>query len=100
MDAGFGRRAAGHPVGMTNEEHTTDTATTGPVVAPPREVVVERTIEREPVKSGWVRPFLAGFLTAVVAGAVAIAVFLVVSDADDDGTLDVEVPAVDVDVDE
>ncbi len=85
---------------MTNEEHTTETSATGPAVAPPREVVVERTVEREPGRSGWFRPFLAGFLTAVVAGAVAIGVFLVVSDSDDDGTIDVEVPAVDVDVDE
>ena len=41
--------------------------------------------------------FLAGFVTAVVLAAVAFAVFLVVSDSDNDGTINVDVPAVQVD---
>ena len=81
----------------TEENRSAETDTTERVVTPPREVVVERTVEREPVKSGWIRPFVAGFVTAVVAGAIALGVFLVVSDADDDGTIEVEVPEVDVD---
>jgi hypothetical protein len=81
----------------TEENPRSEADTTERVVSPPREVVVERTVEREPVKSGWFRPFLAGFVTAVVAAAIALGVFLVVSDSDDDGTIDVEVPEVDVD---
>jgi hypothetical protein len=34
---------------------------------------------------------------AVVLAAIALGAFLVVSDSDDDGNLDVNVPAVDVD---
>lgn len=43
--------------------------------------------------------FLIGVVTTLVAGAVAAVVFLAVSDDDDDGTVDLEVPTVDVDVD-
>jgi hypothetical protein len=45
------------------------------------------------------RSFLAGFLTALVAAAIALVIFLAVSDADDDGEIQVDVPAVDVEVD-
>lgn len=41
--------------------------------------------------------FLAGFVAAVILAAVAFATFLVVSDSDDDGNVDVDVPAVQVD---
>lgn len=38
------------------------------------------------------------FVMAVVLAAVAFGAFLVVSDSDDDGNLDVDVPAIDVDI--
>lgn len=43
--------------------------------------------------------FLLGFVAALVALVVAAAVFLVVSDDDNDGQLNLDVPTVDVDVD-
>ncbi len=42
--------------------------------------------------------FVAGFLAAVVVAALALAVFLVVSDSDDDGNLQIDVPSVNVDI--
>lgn len=41
--------------------------------------------------------FLMGVLVTLVAGAIALVAFLVVSDADDDGSIDLDVPSVDVD---
>lgn len=74
-------------------DRRTGTRVVEPVVVapanPPAEVTkVERTM------SFW--SFVAGFVFALVAGAVAILVFFAVSDADDDGNLQLEVPAVDV----
>lgn len=43
--------------------------------------------------------FLIGFVAALFAGVVASVAFLAVSDDDDDGNLDLDVPAVEVDVD-
>lgn len=43
--------------------------------------------------------FLIGFVAALVAGVVASIVFLAVSDEDDDGRLDLDVPNVDVSID-
>ena len=40
--------------------------------------------------------FIAGFVTAVIVAAIAFGTFLVVSDSDDDGNINVNVPAVDV----
>lgn len=71
--------------------HHSDTRVVEPVVvssAAPIERPVQRTM------SFW--SFLAGFLFALVAGAIALVVFLAVSDADDDGDLQLDVPAVDV----
>ena len=65
-----------------------------------RTVVEERqplTVTEERTMSG--RSFLAGFLTALVLAAIGAIVFLAVSDADDDGEIQVDVPAVDVDLD-
>jgi hypothetical protein len=42
--------------------------------------------------------FIGGFVAALVAGAVAAVLFLVISDQDDDGNLQIEVPAVELDV--
>ena len=70
-----------------------------------RRTVVEERVPVQPVAvteerkmSG--RSFLAGFLTALVLAAIAAIVFLAVSDSDDDGEIRLDVPAVDVDVDE
>ncbi len=41
--------------------------------------------------------FLIGFAAALLSIAVAAVVFLAVSDADDDGNINLDVPAVDVD---
>lgn len=43
--------------------------------------------------------FLIGVLVTLIAGAIAIGVFLAVSDSDDDGNIQLDVPAVDVDTD-
>ncbi len=67
---------------------TTPDAAYRPIVTPTN-TVVERP-SRSPA-------FLAGFVTAVVVAAVAFAVFLVVSDSDNDGNINVDVPAVEVD---
>lgn len=70
-----------------------------------RRTVVEEHVPVQPVVvteerklSG--RSFLAGFVTAVVLAVIAAVVFLAVSDSDDDGEIRLEVPTVDVDVDE
>jgi hypothetical protein len=47
-------------------------------------------------RSRW-RGWLAGFIAALVVIAIAIAIYFAVSDDDDDGTI--EVPGVDVSVD-
>ena len=57
--------------------------------------------EQQPVITHVDRPsrvpaFIAGFVTALVLAAASFAVFLVVSDSDDDGNVDVDVPAVQV----
>jgi hypothetical protein len=64
--------------------------------------VVEERVRTQPVtvteeRKMSARSFIAGFVTAVIAAAIAFAVFLAVSD--DDGEIQVDVPAVDVDVD-
>ena len=85
------------------DEHThSDTqapATTDPTinVAPATTpTVVVRTPEAEG-RSFSLASFVTGFLTAIVLAALALVVFLVVSDSDDDGNIQIEVPAVDVD---
>ena len=41
--------------------------------------------------------FVTGFIAAAVVAALALVVFLVVSDSDDDGNIQLDVPAVNVD---
>lgn len=43
--------------------------------------------------------FIGGFAAALLAGTVAAVSFLAISDRDDDGNLDLDVPAVELDVD-
>ncbi len=80
-----------------------DTTTAPDPTADGRTITHERTIERlVPVDSDrrrWVGPFFAGVITTAIAFAVGIGVFLLVSDADDDGNIDLDVPAVDINVD-
>jgi len=64
-------------------------------------VVIEKHVHtqiHEPKSS--IPAFLAGFLTASLLAAVGAIVFLAVSDRDDDGNLRLDVPEVDVSVDE
>lgn len=42
--------------------------------------------------------FVGGFVAALAAGTVAAVLFLAISDRDDDGDLDIDVPAVELDV--
>lgn len=93
---------------MTDQTHTStpttvtqdDTAApiaTAPVVtasAPPT-VVVQPT--EQATRTFHFGSFLVGFLAAMVVAALALVVFLVVSDSDDDGNIQVDVPAVNVD---
>ncbi len=79
------------------QDGTTAPIATAPVVtasAPPT-VVVQPT-ERA-TRTFHFGSFVAGFLAAMVVAALALAVFLVVSDSDDDGNIQVDVPAVEVD---
>ena len=43
--------------------------------------------------------FLLGFVAALLAGVIASVAFLAISDEDDDGGVQLDVPAVDVDID-
>ncbi len=67
-----------------------------PSVAGPS-VVVQPIEVRAERKFSW-RSFIAGFVTAGLVAGVGLLAFLAVSDADDDGEIELEVPAVDVDV--
>lgn len=65
-------------------------------VARVRTVLNDGALEEHSSRMKW---FLLGFVAALVALVVAAAVFLVVSDDDNDGQLNLDVPTVDVDVD-
>ncbi len=80
-------------------EHS-DSPTVTPVAAAPAAptpstVVVQPT--ETATRSFSLGSFVAGFVAAIVVAAIGLGVFLVVSDADDDGDIQVDVPAVDVD---
>ena len=62
-------------------------------------IELRRRLERDPDdgggnRFGW---FLIGFVAALVTILVAAMVFLVVSDRDDDGNIQLDVPSVEVD---
>lgn len=66
-----------------------------------RRVIIEKHVHtqvQEPKSS--VPAFIAGFLFAALAAAVGAIVFLAVSDRDDDGNINLDVPGVNVDIDE
>jgi len=65
-------------------------------VAELRRRLNDDTDEHGAGRFGW---FLVGFFAALASIAVAALVFLAVSDRDDDGNIDLDVPAVEVDVD-
>ncbi len=83
---------------MTNDTRNTPHETsTDSGVEPASQLRVERIYEIEPQKTSRIGPFVAGFLTATIAALAAALVFLAVSDADDDGSVEIQVPAVDID---
>jgi hypothetical protein len=61
-----------------------------------REVLVPSASEHDAPRRRALVPFIAGFFTAVVLGALGLVVFLAVSDSDDDGRIELDVPAVEV----
>jgi hypothetical protein len=77
-----------------SDQHDSPTITH--VTAEPPPTVVVQPTENQ-TRSFHPGSFFAGVVTALVLGALALAVFFVISDSDDDGNIDVEVPAVDVD---
>ncbi len=84
---------------------TYETTTDKPVARVEREdgdpITVERQDAVRPVeRPSRVAPFVAGVLSTLAALAIGLTVFLVVSDSDDDGNIDLNVPSVDVDVNE
>jgi len=67
----------------------------------PRRIIVEKHVHtqvQEPKSS--VPAFITGFLTAGLLAAIGAIAFLAVSDRDDDGNIQLDVPTVDVDVEE
>lgn len=67
------------------------------VAPPPEERVHVQPVTVDDTRKLSFTSFLLGFVSAIVAGAIAIVVFFAVSDADDDGNIELDVPAVDVD---
>lgn len=85
----------------TTEQHTTGeqpvtSERTVPVSHEVREVHVEHSGESDtPSRVG---PFIAGFVTAALIAAASVLGYLAVSSDDDDGNIELDVPAVEVDV--
>ncbi len=66
-----------------------------------RQIIIEKHVHtqvQEPKSS--VPAFLTGFLTAGLLAALGAIVFLAVSDSDDDGNVQFDVPTVDLEVNE
>lgn len=88
---------------MTDHTHTSTptTVTQDDATAPVATASVPPTVMAQPneqaTRTIHFKSFVAGFLVAMVVAALALVVFLVVSDSDDDGNIQVDVPAVDVD---
>jgi len=81
----------------TNDHDAAPTERSVITTTPAPPVVVQPAEHHDPPPRGFsFGSFLLGFLAALLAGAIAIAVFLVVSDSDDDGNIELDVPAVDV----
>lgn len=62
-------------------------------------IELRRRLDDDPVEQGsnrftW---FIIGFVAALLAIAVAALVFLAISDSDDDGNIELDVPSVEVD---
>ncbi len=88
---------------MNDTTHEPDTPVDEPRVittTPTPAVVVQSAEPADGANRGFsFGSFLLGFLTALLAAAIAVGVFLAVSDSDDDGNIELDVPAVDVDID-
>ena len=88
---------------MTDHTHTSTptTVTQDDATAPVATASAPPTVVAQPTEQATrtihFKSFVAGFLVAMVVAALALVVFLVVSDSDDDGNIQVDVPAVDVD---
>jgi uncharacterized protein HemX len=89
---------------MTEQTHTSaptvvsdDTAPTPTATASVPPTVVVQAADQATRRFHF-GSFIAGFLAAVVVAALGLGVFLAVSDSDDDGNLQVDVPAVNVDI--
>ncbi|MGK0274436.1 MAG: hypothetical protein ACI9N0_000813 [Ilumatobacter sp.] len=85
----------------TNYTPATDVLGVGPDDGVVRQIIIEKHVHtqvQEPKSS--VPAFLAGFLTAGLLAAIGAITFLAVSDADDDGNLNFDVPTVDLQIDE
>ena len=85
----------------TTNEHDTPVSDSRVITTSPTPPVVVQPAEPvgDPHRGFSFGSFLLGFLAALLAAAIAIGVFLAVSDSDDDGNIELDVPAVDVDVD-
>lgn len=86
---------------MSNDIETSEYTTVESTAGAPPPVVVERRVE-VPVERqrSRVGPFLAGVIATVAVGAIGLAAFFAISDADDDGNLELDVPAVELDIQE
>lgn len=60
-----------------------------------REVIKEIHHHHEETRT--MRGFIAGVVTTILAAALALGAFLLVSDSDDDGSIELEVPSVEAD---
>ncbi len=94
---------------MTESTDIEYTSTQAPNQLPPQshvaddgftQVVTERHVRTQVDEPSRVPAFIGGFLTAAVLAAIGFVTFLAVSDSDDDGNLQIDVPAVDVQIDE
>ena len=96
--------AWGNNTAMTDPNDRTDPDHVGNRDHVDQRTVVEERVRTEPVvvaeqNTMRGRSFLAGFVVALIAAAIALTVFFVVSDDDNDGEIQIDVPAVDVEVD-
>jgi hypothetical protein len=82
---------------MPTTPSDSSTSQPSPPATTAQPVIIQTTGETENTSSG--RSFVFGFLAAVVIGLIGAVAFLMISDRDDDGNIEIDVPAVDVDID-
>lgn len=82
---------------MSEEPRTPDSPIVVAEPSQPSPVVIQSS---EPSRRSFsFGSFVIGFIAALIVAAIAAGVFLAVSDSDDDGNIQLDVPAVDVEVD-